>query len=156
MSLEAAISTALSLRDALSQEVQRSRNARSILKAMEIDGLLRQAAERDAFNERSAMFSDQLARALADVAGAHQEKDVTLRQLESWYPFEGAQLASTFAEIRALSAALRELDQFNQTLAEKALTFVRAYVTHLAPRPTAYGRRGTLLSSESSTLSERA
>lgn len=156
MPLEAAIQTSLTLRDTLSAEVARSRNARAVLKAMQVEGLLRQAAEREAFNERSARLSERLAHELGAVAQAKGERDVTLKQLEQWFPFEGAQLASTFGEIRALTSALQELDTFNQTLAERALTFVRAYVTHLAPRPTAYGRRGALLSNESSTHSEHA
>lgn len=156
MSLHAAIATSLELKGALAAEVKRSRDARVVLKGMQIDALLQQAAERDAFNERSAHLSEQLARALAEVAASHGAPDVTLAQLEAWHPFEAAQLSAVFAEIRALTAALQELDQFNQALAERALTFVRAYVTHLAPRPTAYGRRGALLAAESSTLSERA
>lgn len=154
MPLEAAISLSIELRDALTAEVKRSRAARSVLKAMQVDALLLQASERDAFNHRSSQLSDSLALALQDVAETHGEKDVTLQQLTAWYPFEAAQLSSVFAEIRALTAALKELDVFNQALAERALTFVRAYVAHLAPRPQAYGRRGGLVATEASTHSE--
>ncbi len=156
MNLDAAISLSLSLKDALAAEVRRSRESRAVLKQMKIDALLEQAAERDAFNQRSAYLSDTLAHALADVARARGVEDVTLDQLNAWYPFEGAQLSAVFAEIRGLTSALKELDLFNQTLADRALTFVRAYVGHLAPRPTAYGRRGAPSTSESSTHSERA
>ncbi|MCA3016710.1 MAG: flagellar export chaperone FlgN [Myxococcaceae bacterium] len=155
MSLSAAISLSLQLRDALAAEVKRSREARAVLKGMQIDALLAQAAAREEFNQRSAHLSDVLARALGDVAASRGLKDVTLQQLTEWAPFEGAQLASVFAEVRALTAALQELDDFNQALAERALTFVRAYVTHLAPRPAAYGRRGVTLVPEASTRSER-
>lgn len=154
MPLEAAISLSLQLKDALAAEVLRARGARAILKAMQIDALLAQAAEREAFNQRSGHLSDSIAQALGVIAQAHGQKDVSLEQLTGWYPFEAAQLAAVFAEIRALTAALLELDAFNQTLADRALTFVRAYVSHLAPRPAAYGRRGTLAAVEASTHSE--
>jgi hypothetical protein len=156
MSLAAAISLSIQIRDALAAEVKRSREARSVLKSMQIDALLAQAAAREDFNQRSAYLSEALARALGDVAAERGQKDVTLAQISAWAPFEGAQLGSVFAEVRALTAALQELDDFNQALAERALVFVRAYVTHLAPRPAAYGRRGTTLAPEASTHSERA
>jgi hypothetical protein len=156
MSLAAAISLSIQLRDALAAEVKRARDARSVLKSMQVDALLAQASAREDFNQRSASLSESLARALGDVASERGLKDVTLQQLTEWAPFEGAQLSGVFAEVRSLTAALKELDDFNQTLAERALVFVRAYVTHLAPRPTAYGRRGTTLAPEASTHSERA
>lgn len=156
MPLEAAISLSIELKDVLTAEVTRSRAARAVLKAMKIDELLVQATERDAFNHRSTRLSESLARALDEVATAKGERDVTLGQLAEWYPFEAAQLAAVFAEIRSLSSALKELDAFNQTLAERALTFVRAYVAHLSPRPAAYGRRGRGTQLETTTYSEHA
>lgn len=156
MPLEAAISLSIELKDALTAEIKRSRAARDVLKAMKVDELLVQATERDVFNRRSGQLSEALARAIDEVAQAKGEKDVTLAQLSSWFPFEAAQLSSVFAEIRSLTSALKELDAFNQTLAERALTFVRAYVAHLAPRPAAYGRRGGVTHHEGSTYSEHA
>ncbi len=156
MPLEAAISLSIELKDALAAEVKRSRAARDVLKAMKVDELLVQATERDVFNHRSSQLSEALARVIDEVAQARGQKDVTLAQLSGWFPFEAAQLSSVFAEIRSLTAALKELDAFNQTLAERALTFVRAYVAHLAPRPAAYGRRGGVTHHEASTYSEHA
>jgi hypothetical protein len=155
MSLQIAIQLSMQLRDTLADEVKRSRDARAVLKRMQIAELLVQAADREGFNQRSAMLSDALAKALGDAA-VHRLKDITLDQLNTFWPFEGAQLSSVFGEIRSLTAALAELDAFNHTLAERALTFVRAYVGHLAPRPQAYGRRGAALAAEASTHSERA
>jgi hypothetical protein len=51
---------------------------------------------------------------------------------------------------------LSELDVVNQQLAENALTVVRAYVTHLAPQPSAYNRRGQAAAPPSTTHSEHA
>jgi hypothetical protein len=156
MALEAAISLSIQLRNALAAEVKRSRAARGVLKGMQVEALLLQASERETFNQCSSQLSDSIAQALGQVAVERGERDVTLDQLTSWYPFEGAQLAAVFGEIRALTAALQELDGLNQALAERALTFVRAYVAHLAPRPAAYGRRGVLAATEASTHSEHA
>lgn len=156
MALEAAISLSIQLRNTLAAEVKRSRAARSVLKGMQVDALLLQASEREAFNQSSSQLSDSIAQALAQVAVEKGQRDVTLEQLTTWYPFEAAQLSSVFAEVRALTGALKELDVFNQALAERALTFVRAYVAHLAPRPAAYGRRGVLAATEASTHSEHA
>jgi hypothetical protein len=156
MPLEAAISLSIQLRNALADEVKRSRAARGVLKGMQVDALLLQAAEREAFNQGSSQLSESIAQALGQIAVQHGQRDVTLEQLTTWYPFEGAQLGSVFGEIRALTGALTELDGFNQALAERALTFVRAYVAHLAPRPAAYGRRGVLAATEASTHSEHA
>jgi len=156
MPLEAAISLSIQLRNTLAAEVKRSRAARSVLKGMQVDALLAQASEREAFNQCSSQLSDSIAQALGQVAMEQGQRDVTLEQLTAWHPFEAAQLGSVFAEVRALSGALTELDVFNQALAERALTFVRAYVAHLAPRPAAYGRRGVLAATEASTHSEHA
>lgn len=156
MPLEAAVSLSIQLRNALAAEVKRSRAARSVLKGMQVDALLLQASERESFNQCSSQLSDSIAQALGHIATERGQRDVTLQQLTTWFPFEAAQLSSVFGEIRALTAALKELDVFNQALAERALTFVRAYVAHLAPRPAAYGRRGVLAATEASTHSEHA
>ena len=51
--------------------------------------------------------------------------------------------------MRALAAALQELDALNRLLASRALACVRGYVNALTGPPTAYDRRGA---STSSTL----
>jgi hypothetical protein len=156
MSLASALDTALKLKAALNTEVSRSKDARSVLRSMDPKTLFEQASLREAFNEHSTWLSAELTRAFQDVADDLGQPDITLSDIRVAYPFEGEQLCGVFGEIRALSAALKELDELNQLLAEKALTFVRAYVTHLAPPPSAYTRRGALTESASATHSERA
>ena len=134
----------------------RSQESRAVLKTLDTPALLAQASLREAFNQHSAWLTAELARHLGTYAQQHGLSDVTLEQLRKLAPFEGEQLSGLFAEIRALSQALSELDEVNQQLAEKALTVVRAYVTHLAPRPSAYTRRGQPAAVESGTHSERA
>lgn len=156
MSLPLALDIALKLKASLATEVTRSQESRAVLKTLDTPALLAQASLREAFNQHSAWLTSELARHLGAFAQQHALADVTLEQLRRLAPFEGEQLTGVFAEIRALSQALSELDEVNQQLAEKALTVVRAYVTHLAPRPNAYTRRGQPIAVESGTHSERA
>jgi transposase-like protein len=155
MSLALAVDIALKLKAVLSSEVARSKDARRVLKTMNGSALLDQAVQRDTFNQRSTELSNQLAAAIAEVARSNGQTDITLEQIRARAPFEGEQLAGVFAEIRALSRSLAELDAFNQQLAQKALAFVRAYVNHVAPRPSAYTRRGVPAALEGGTHSER-
>lgn len=154
--LTQALDIALKLKTALATEVARSQESRAVLKSLDTPTLLAQASLREAFNQHSAWLSAELGRNLATFAAGHGLSDITLEQVRTLAPFEGEQLTSVFAEIRALSRALAELDAVNQQLAEKALTVVRAYVTHLAPRPAAYTRRGQPAVVETGTHSERA
>jgi hypothetical protein len=156
MSLPLALDIALKLKTSLATEVTRSQESRAVLKTLDTPALLAQASLREAFNQHSAWLTAELARHLGAFAQQRGLTDVTLEQLRKLAPFEGEQLSGVFAEIRALSQALSELDEVNQQLAEKALTVVRAYVTHLAPRPSAYTRRGQPSAVESGTHSERA
>lgn len=156
MSLPAALEVALKLKASLATEVTRSQEARGVLKTLDTQALLAQASLREAFNQHSAWLTSELATHLGAFAHEHGLTDVSLEQLRQLAPFEGEQLSGVFAEIRSLSQALAELDAINQQLAERALTVVRAYVTHLAPRPTAYTRRGQPAVIESGTHSERA
>jgi hypothetical protein len=156
MSLPQALDIALKLKGTLATEVQRSQESRSVLKALDTPALLAQASLREAFNQHSAWLSAELARHLAAFAQSQGLADVTLEDVRRLAPFEGEQLSGVFREIRSLSSALSELDEVNQQLAEKALTVVRAYVTHLAPRPSAYTRRGQPSAVETGTHSEHA
>ncbi len=156
MSLPQALDIALKLKTALATEVMRSQESRTVLKSLDTPALLAQASLREAFNQHSAYLSSELARYLSAFAQQHGLSDVTLEQVRHLAPFEGEQLSGVFAEVRALSRALSELDEVNQQLAEKALSVVRAYVTHLAPRPSAYTRRGQPALAEAGTHSERA
>jgi multidrug efflux pump subunit AcrA (membrane-fusion protein) len=154
MSLAGALDTALQLKAALATEVTRSKELRRLLKTIDAEALMAQASLRDAFNHHSAYLSGELAKALGAVAAGWGAADLTLDDLRHRAPFEGEQLASVFAEIRALTASLHELDALNHLLAERSLAFVKAYLTHLAPRPTAYSRRGAALPLEAATHSE--
>lgn len=157
MSIAAALTAAIHLKAALAAEVARAQEVRAHLRGMVTDALLQQASLRDAFNQRSAALTGDLERALAAFAAQLGLPDVTLELITQRAPFEGAQLAGILQEIRALSASLRELDALNRRLAARSLSFVNAYLTQLAPRPTAYTRRGLPPALDTTTTySERA
>lgn len=155
MSLPLALDSALKLKAALATEVARSQESRTALKTLDTPALLAQASLREAFNQHSAYLTNELARHLGHFAKHHGLADVTLEQVRTLAPFEGEQLTGIFGEIRALSQALSELDEVNHHLAERALTVVRAYVTHLAPGSSAYTRRGHPAAIATGTHSER-
>jgi hypothetical protein len=123
---------------------------------MNTDALFEFATYRDTFNQTSAKLALKLTEAIAAVAIERNQADISMTELQAVWPFEATQLASVLAEVRALSAALKELDELHQQLASRALSFVRAYVTQLSPRPTAYTRRGAPSVHEAATRSERA
>lgn len=154
--LTQALDLALKLKSALATEVARSQESRSVLKSLDTSALLAGASLREAFNQHSAWLSSELARVLGQFAADHGRADVTLDDLKHLAPFEGEQLSGVFNEVRSLSRALAELDVVNQQIAESALTVVRAYVTHLAPQPNAYNRKGQPASSEPATHSGHA
>lgn len=156
MSLQQALDIALKLKTALATEVARSQESRAVLKSLDTSALLAGASLREAFNQHSAWLSTELARVLGVFAAAHGKTDITLEEVRHLAPFEGEQLSGVFGEIRSLSRALAELDVVNQQIAESALTVVRAYVTHLAPQPNAYNRRGQIASADPATHSGHA
>jgi hypothetical protein len=156
MSLRTALDVAQQLKTALAREVQRSKEVRAVLRSMDSRALLAQASLREAFNHHSRWLSSELARALGLYASGEGLTDITLAELRERAPLDGALLSDVFAEIRALTASLAELDAFNHQLSQRALTFVQAYVDTFAPRPTAYTRRGLPSPQEAATHSEHA
>ncbi len=142
MSLEPALGAALRLRDALASEVEEARSERQFLRRLDSAALFARAAQRARFLAESARLERELAAALARAAGALGLPEVTAARLARAAPAQGRRLSAALGEIRALAAALRELDQLNSTLAQRALACVRSYVEALAPAPRAYERRG--------------
>jgi hypothetical protein len=156
MSLRTALDVATQLKASLAKEVQRSKEVRAVLRSMDSRALLAQASLREAFNHHSRWLSSELARALGAFATEQGLTDLTLEQLRTRAPLEGAMLGDLFAEIRALTASLVELDAFNHQLSQRALTFVQAYVNTFTPRAAAYTRRGLPAPQEAATHSEHA
>lgn len=142
MSLESAVGAAERLRQSLAREVEAARGERVLLRKLDSQGLFTRAAERAHFLSCTAGLERELAAALSSAAGELGLSQVTLAALERASPRLGGRLADLLGQIRALAGALRELDQLNAALAQRALSCVRGYVEALSPTPRAYDRGG--------------
>jgi hypothetical protein len=140
--LENAINVTQQIREALRAEVERARAERGLIRAMDVEGLLRRATARGEWNALINAKQSQLSTELAQAARVFGLNEVTIDRLRGVAPAPTERLAQAFAEVRALAAALAELDDLNRALGQRALSFVRAYLGALNPRPTAYDRRG--------------
>jgi hypothetical protein len=138
-----ALTLATELRDVLATEVAESEAQNGQLTKLALAELLKRAAAREVFNAHAAKLQAELQVELANpAAGA--------------IPALGA--TELFAELHRLANALKIRDARNLTLAQKTLTFVRAYLSFLSPRPSAYDRRGlvTPAGSAAASVSGRA
>jgi hypothetical protein len=137
------------MREALTAEVGRAREQRVLIRKMDSDRLFASAQARGQFNITLAQLEMSLANSLAAAAQALGLREVTIENFRTRIPAETRRLSDIFAQVRALAAALQELDTLNRLLASRALACVRGYVNALTGPPTAYDRRGA---STSSTL----
>ncbi len=140
--LARAVQVATNMRDALEVEIDRARAQRHLIRKMESDALLESARARATTNAMLAQWEGELAVLLAAIARDLGLDAVTLDLLAARAPEPSAPLRERLGELRALGAALRELDSLNQQLTERALAFVRGYVGTLVPKAAAYDRRG--------------
>lgn len=150
--LERAIETTQLIRDALSAEIEIARDERVLIRNMDVDGLNRRAVKRAEFNQRTAGLQRTLAADLHDVALGLGLKEVTLEGLKQREPVLGQRMSAVLAEVRSLAAALSELDNLNRMLGLRALSYVRAHLAVLAPKPSAYDRRGSAAAARASTF----
>ena len=140
--LEQSLAITVELRRVLQAEVERARAEREVLKSLDSDRIFAGAAARAAFNAEVAELESRLAVSLARAAGQVGATEVTLARLAQCAPAETASLSRALADVRALAAALAELDRLNLLIAGRAMACVQAYLTALQPAPTAYDRRG--------------
>jgi hypothetical protein len=154
--LAEAVNSAELLREALAREVDAARGERQLLRSLDSHALLRRAASRADFQARVARLEEQLHGALASAAQRLGLPVVTLATLAEQEPEASATLSRVFGEVRALAAALAELDRLNQFLAARALRMVSSYVEAISPAPSAYDRRGLrAVSSTGAVVSNR-
>lgn len=140
--LERAIKTTEEIRDALAAEIVIAREERVLIRNMDVDAMFLRAAKRVEFNERTALLQQDLAVELAEIARSFGLADITLEGLKTRAPEPGHRMANVLAEVRSLAAALAELDGLNKMLGQRALSYVRAHLAVLCPKPSAYDRRG--------------
>jgi hypothetical protein len=149
-SLDRAIAVTEQMLDLLGAEVSDSRRHGIAIRALDADRLLARGQARVAFTTRLEQLTSALAAELAAAGEALGLREITVEGLRRCAPVEARRLAEGFARVRALAAALKQLDGINQLLAGRALACVRGYVrAHVGP-PAAYDRRG--LSTTGATL----
>jgi hypothetical protein len=141
--LERAIKTTEELRDALATEIVIAREERLLIRRMDVDGLLLRAAKRAEFNQRTTGLQQALGFELGEIGKVFGLAQVTLDGLRARAPMLGQRMSTVLAEVRALAAALAELDGLNRLLGQRALSYVRAHLAVLCPKPSAYDRRGS-------------
>ena len=71
-------------------------------------------------------------------------KSASLAALQKAFHSQGDKLAALIKEIQSHASEIKQMDAFNQTLMERALTFVRSYMDCLNPTETVYDKRGLL------------
>jgi hypothetical protein len=156
MPLASPIAVALAIADELRLEIDATRRDRIALRSLDANALFAIATRREGFDAKLVSLKLRLKDALAQAAAKLSVSSVTTEALVKASPTLGAKLSDAFAQIRSLSQSLSELDALNKNLGERALSCVRAYLTQVAPRPTAYGRTGEAAeSAASATLSRR-
>jgi hypothetical protein len=137
-----AVATTERIRDALATEVPRAREERVLVRNMDLDGLLQRATLRADFNQATAELQRTLAGELGEVGRAFALDEVSMPRMRAVAPAAADRLAAVLAEVRALAAALSELDALNRMLGQRALSYVKAHLAVLSPKPAAYDRRG--------------
>jgi hypothetical protein len=140
--LPRAIELTEEIRASLEAEVAVAREERVLIRRMDSEGLMARATKRAAFNTRTAALMVSLGQTLAAAAEELGLTEVTMDGLQSQAPVEGGKMASLLAEVRALAAKLSQLDALNRMLSQRALSYVRAHLAVLSPKPAAYDRRG--------------
>jgi hypothetical protein len=140
--LKRAIEVTERMREALAAEVARAREQRLLIRKLDSEKLFQRAQDRAQFNATLAQLEGQLATELADAGQRLGLREVSIEGLRTRIPGEARRLADSFAQVRALAAALQELDALNRQLAARALSCVRGYVNALTGPANAYDRRG--------------
>lgn len=153
--LRRAVEATEQIREALAVEVEQARHQRILIRKLDADGLFVRAEQRGRFNVALARMEEQLARHLAEAGAALGLGEVTLEAIRPRAPALAQQLGDRFAEVRALAAALHELDTLNKHLADRALACVGGYVHALTAKPEAYDRRGAATTGASLTTASR-
>jgi hypothetical protein len=148
--LKRAIEVTERMREALAAEVGRAREQRLLIRKLDSEKLYQRAQARAEFNVTLGRLESELAAELATAGQALGLTEVSIDGLRARIPGEARKLADSFGQVRALAAALQELDALNRQLAGRALSCVRGYVNALVGPANAYDRRG--LSTVRSTL----
>ena len=141
--IERALTVTESIRAGLAAEVALAREERVFIRQMDAEALNHRAQKRAEFNDKTSRAMAELGTALGAAATElGLSSGVTLEALQAKSPAFGKRMSALLAEVRSLAAALAELDAMNRMLGQRALSYVRAHLAVLSPKPAAYDRRG--------------
>src|SRR5262245_43269829 len=105
--LKRAIDITEKMREALAAEVARAREQRLLIRKLDSDKLFQRAQERAQFNTTLVQLETQLATELADAGQRLGLREVSTDALRARFPNEARRLTESFAQVRALAAALQ-------------------------------------------------
>jgi hypothetical protein len=140
--LEQAAQTLQRVRVALETELMQARGQNSLVRELNIEGLLERARQRGAFNAQLAQLEGDLGQILQAAAQRLGLAQLTLADLRREAPQDTTHLEQQMDQVRVLVEALREIDAINRKLSERALGRVRRVLGTMAPQTVAYDRRG--------------
>lgn len=141
-SLDHAVEAAAELRRALDQEVFRAQGERDLIRRFDTDALFQRASARTAWNAEMVRLQARLALALRHVGDDLGLAEVTIEGLQQKLPTEASSLVDVLSEVRARAEALKELDELNRSLAERASACAKGYLQALSLTSSGYDRRG--------------
>ena len=141
-SLSRAIELTEEIRASLEAEIAVAREERVLIRRMDSEGLMARATKRAEFNTRTGALMVALGQTLGAAAAEFGLTEATIEALQAQAPVDGPKMAALLAEVRALATKLAQLDALNRMLSQRALSYVRAHLAVLSPKPAAYDRRG--------------
>ena len=156
MELEKSIQIALKLRDLLQHEVKNTQEGILQIRQLDLEAVSARGESREAFNATAGALEEDLMKAMEEAGQKANLKSASLAALQKAYGVSGKKLAGIIREIQQSASEIKQMDAFNHTLMERALTFVRNYLDCLKPTDLVYNKQGILKKSHSRSLGKVA
>ena len=144
MQLENCIKIAIELRDLLQSELKNTQEGILQIRQLDLEAIQERGLVREEFNLRAGRLEEDLMQAMETAGRQAKLKSASLAALQKAFHSQGDKLAALIKEIQSHASEIKQMDAFNQTLMERALTFVRSYMDCLNPTETVYDKRGLL------------
>jgi flagellar biosynthesis/type III secretory pathway chaperone len=152
MQLEKCTQIALELKDLLQGEIKNTQEGILQIRQLDMEAVQKRGQMREIFNSRAGVLEEDLMKAM-EIAGQEVKlQNASLAALQKAYKGSGDHLASIIKDIQSYASEIKQMDAFNQTLMERALTFVRSYLDCLSPSETVYNKQGILKKSNQNAL----
>jgi flagellar biosynthesis/type III secretory pathway chaperone len=152
MQLEKSIKIALELKTLLEDEIKNTQEGILQIRQLDMEAVQERGQMREVFNQRAGILEEDLMKAMETAGKEAKIKNASLGALQKAYKGSGDRLAAIIKDIQACASQIKQMDAFNQTLMERALSFVRSYLDCLNPSETVYNKRGILKKSNHRAL----